>query len=588
MDCSAITNHHNGAAVQTSPKFTISCLLLSLFMAACSGAGSIGVDAPTGEDLTAGSDNRDLSCAYFYFLWGSHAEFDNRLEDALEAYEKALVCDPSADYIKQKLPLLLMKMGDTDQAKTVLEEAIQRQPQNTARRALLASIHIQQQQHRRAVEQYRAIIAYDPENGQILLRLGALLSQLGDYDEARLILDRLLELDQEIYLARLYLARLAVRQDDTETAVRHYRAALQLNWSAELVYELADVYQKEGRYQEAVDILRAVLADNEADEQARLGIVQALLAQEREEEAIAELGLARQFSSSPERLSVVISRLYLRIDQPEKAIDNLRAILEATESSEASYLLAVILAEQQQFDEALTLINTIDPEDREFEDAIFLKTKILHDTGQTAAALQLLEDYLATSPSEKPMLALLAASLNRDQGNDQRSLAVLADAAERFPNDEQVLFAYGLQLERSDRLDEAIDVMKSIIALNPDHAEALNFVGYSWADADRNLEQALNYINRAMALKPGNGYIQDSLGWVHFRLGNLERAERELLGALELLPDDPHINEHLGDLYRALDRPDTARTFYNAAYEKFDDEAKKQAVQQKIDALTTL
>jgi tetratricopeptide (TPR) repeat protein len=556
-------------------------------MAACSGAGTIGADAPADPARTADSDNKDLSCAYFYFLWGSHAEFDNRLEDALEAYEKALVCDPSASYIKQKLPLLMMKMGDTDQAKTLLEEAIHRQPEDTARRALLASIHIQQQQHELAVEQYRAIIAYDPENGPILLRLGALLSQLGEYDEAGSILNRLLELDQELYLARLYLARLAVRQDDPETAVRHYQAALELNWSAELVYELADIYQKEQRYQDAIDLLRTVLVDNEADEQARLGIVQSLLAQEREEEAIAELGLARQFSSSPERLSVVISRLYLRIGQPGKAIDNLRAVLEATESSEASYLLAVILAEQQQFDEALTLIDAIDREDREFEDAIFLKTKILHDTGQTATALELLEHFLATDTGDKPMLVLLAASLNRDQGNDERSLALLAEAAERFPDDEQVLFAYGLQLERSDRLDEAIGVMESIITRNPDHAEALNFVGYCWADADSNLDRALQYINRAMALKPENGYIRDSLGWVHFRLGNLDRAERELLGALEQLPDDPHINEHLGDLYRTLDRPDTARTYYNAAYENFDDEAKKQAVRQKIDDLAS-
>ncbi len=584
MNCSIITKR-NGAAVQTFIKFTLPCLLLSLFMAACSGAGTIGADAPADAGRAAESDNKDLSCAYFYFLWGSHAEFDNRLEDALEAYEKALVCDPSAGYIKQKLPLLMMKMGDTDQAKTLLEEAIRRQPEDTARRALLASIHIQQQQHRLAVEQYRAIIAYDPENGPILLRLGALLSQLGEYEEAGSILNRLLELEQELYLARLYLARLAVRQDDPETAIRHYQAALELNWSAELVYELADIYQKEHRYQDAIDLLRTVLADNEADEQARLGIVQSLLAQEREEEAIAELGLARQFSSSPERLSVVISRLYLRIDQPGKAIDNLRAVLEATESSEASYLLAVILAEQHRFDEALTLIDAIDREDREFEDAIFLKTKILHDAGQTTEALELLERFLATDTGDKPMLVLLAASLNRDQGNDERSLTLLAEAAERFPDDEQVLFAYGLQLERSDRLDEAIGVMESIITRNPDHAEALNFVGYCWADAGRNLDQALQYINRAMALKPGNGYIRDSLGWVHFRLGNLERAEREMLGALEQLPDDPHINEHLGDLYRALDRPDTARTFYNAAYENFDDEAKKQAVRQKIDDL---
>jgi tetratricopeptide (TPR) repeat protein len=571
--------------VQTFPGSSISCILLALLLAACSGAGTLAIDQPVAESTMATGDSRDLSCAYFYFLWGSHAEFDNRLEDAMDAYEKALVCDPSAEYIQQKLPLLWMKKGDTEQARTLLENAIRTHPDDTGRRSLLASIYIQQQQHQQAIDQYRAIIDYDPENGQILLRLGALLSQLGNYDEARSILSRLVDIDQEAYLAHLYLARVAGRLNETTTAIEHYQAALRLNWSAELAYELADFYQKNEQYQEAVDTLRTALADNEADEQARLGIVQALLAQEREEEAIAELGLARQFSSSPERLSVVISRLYLRIDQPDKAIENLRAVLDNTDSSEARYLLAVIFAEQQRFSEALTLVDDITPDDQEFEDAVFLKTKILHETERTAEALQMLEDFLEARPTDKPMLLLLAASLNRDAGNDERSLALLTDAARRFPADEQVLFAYGLELERSNRLDEAIDVMESIIELNPDHAEALNFVGYCWADADRNLDQALSYINRAMALKPGNGYIQDSLGWVHFRLGNFERAEHELLGALELLPDDPHINEHLGDLYQALGQPAKARTFYDTAFEKFDDDIKKQAVRKKIDEL---
>ncbi|MBT8360722.1 MAG: tetratricopeptide repeat protein, partial [Deltaproteobacteria bacterium] len=144
---------------------------------------------------------------------------------------------------------------------------------------------------------------------------------------------------------------------------------------------------------------------------------------------------------------------------------------------------------------------------------------------------------------------------------------------------------YGLQLERSGRLDEAITVMERILLINPDHAEALNFIGYSWADTNRNLEKALDYINRAMQLKPDNGYIQDSLGWAYFRLGQLERAREELLGALVLLPNDPHIHEHLGDVYQALGLAEKARTAYEDAYEKFEDREKKEFMLQKIEAL---
>ncbi|BDD86692.1 tetratricopeptide repeat protein [Desulfofustis limnaeus] len=558
-------------------------ILSALLVAACSTIG--GVTAERQEPVTEQAENRDLSCAYFYFLWGSHAELGNRLEEALEAYQKALICDPTAAYIAQKLPLLMIKMGDSEQARELLENNIKQDPRDTVSRSLLASIYIQQQKRSQAIEQYRAVIAYDPKNPEVLLRLGALLSQTGNYAEAKQVLLDLVTIDQEAYLARLYLARLAVQLDETDGAEEQYKAALALNWSAELAYEFADFYQRTDQYEKAIELLRRVLAENETDEQARLGIVQALLALNREEEAIAELGLARQYSNSPERISLVLSRLYLRIGDQNKAIDNLQAILDGSDNSEARYLLAIIYAEQETFEEALTLLNGIDETDDQFADALFLKTKILHDTGRSDEALRLLEAFLAGQQTDKPMFIMLAASLNRDLGNEERSLALLEEGVERFPTDEQLLFSYGLQLESSDRLDEAIEVMESIIALNPDHAEALNFVGYSWADANRNLEQALDYINRAMLLKPGNGYIQDSLGWAHFRLGNLQRAERELLEALQLLPEDPHVHEHLGDLYRAMGDQEKARSYYLNALERFTDEKKIEDVTNKLENL---
>lgn len=570
------------------PGSSLIAVLVSLFLSACSAPG---VDAVTDQSTLSAPalapDNRDLSCAYFYFLWGTHAEFDNRLDEALEAYEKALVCDPSADYIKQKLPLLLMKRGDTEQAKRLLEQAIEEQPHDTARRSLLASILIQQQQRLEAIDQYRAILSYEPENGQALLRLGVLLSQIKQYQQAQQVLEQLLQLGQEPYLAHLYLARVALQLDNIDSAASQYLEALDLNWSADLAYELAEMYQQSKQYEKAIAVLRSVLATDETDERARLGIVQALLAMNQEEAAITELGLAQQYSISPERISIVLSRLYMRLDQQDKAIDNLLAVIKTKNNNEARYLLAIIYASKERFAEALAQLEHIGPDDEGYEDTVFLRTKILHETNRTPQALQELEAILSKQDSVKPMLILLAASLHRELGNDQRSLELLSLASEQFPDNEQVLFEYGLQLERHDRLEEAISVMERIIVVNPEHAEALNFVGYCLADANRDLDRALEYINRAMELKPGNGYIQDSLGWVYFRLGNYERAERELLGALHFLPDDPNVHEHLGDLYNRTGRADQARSYYHNALEKFTDEKKKDTVRRKLEALET-
>jgi Flp pilus assembly protein TadD len=192
---------------------------------------------------------------------------------------------------------------------------------------------------------------------------------------------------------------------------------------------------------------------------------------------------------------------------------------------------------------------------------------------------------MADGTTQKPLFFVMAASLYHDSKRPEKALKVLEAGAAVYPDNERILFEYGLQLERGDRLEEAIAVMQKLIEVNPDHAEALNFVGYSWADSDRNLEQAREYITRAMQLKPGNGYIQDSLGWVYFKLGDLERARSELVEALKALSEDPYLHDHLGDVYRALKEDTNARKAYQKAVELFDEPEQKDRVQKKIDAL---
>jgi tetratricopeptide (TPR) repeat protein len=91
--------------------------------------------------------------------------------------------------------------------------------------------------------------------------------------------------------------------------------------------------------------------------------------------------------------------------------------------------------------------------------------------------------------------------------------------------------------------------MEMVIKINPKHADALNYIGYTYADKGIYLDRALDLIERAIKYKPNSGHIIDSLGWVYFRKGQYDKALEELKKALELVPEDPTINEHLGDVY---------------------------------------
>jgi len=536
---------------------------------------------------TVDLDNNDTSCSYFYFLWGTHEEYYQRYGEALDAYQKALVCDPKASYVQRKLPILYLKMDSPNKAIDLLLANLEKSPDDINQRALLARIYIQQKNEPEALIHYRKIIEEDPENGQALLRVGILLTQAGDLQNATNYFNRLLELDRETYFARLYLARIADQLDHDDEAERQYAAALELNYSNDLSYEIGDFFLRRKQYEKVIDTMRQLLGHDNTDERARFTIVQSLLALDREEEAVAELSLAKEISSNPEKISLILSRLYLRNGDNDKARENLESVLEVTENSEARYLLAVLHMEAERWEDALEMLAAISPIDDEFEDSVVLQSRIYHQNNEVDKGLELLRRLLEDKGTQRELFYILASSLYQENGQPARATETLKTGIEQFPDSEKLLFEYGLQLERTGRLEEAIAVMEKIIERNPDHPEALNFVGYSWADTDRNLDQALVYILRAMELKPGNGYIQDSLGWVYFKLGKLEAARNELTQALELVPDDPHIYDHLGDVYRSMGMPAKALKAYTSALEYFEDPVKKAMVQDKIESISS-
>jgi tetratricopeptide (TPR) repeat protein len=127
--------------------------------------------------------------------------------------------------------------------------------------------------------------------------------------------------------------------------------------------------------------------------------------------------------------------------------------------------------------------------------------------------------------------------------------------------------------------------MEKVLELQPAHVEALNYLGYTWAENNVHLDKALEFINKAIALKPDNGFILDSLGWVYFRMGELEKAKTALERAIVLEPEDPYILEHMGDIYQAGVQKDKARDSWYKARELSKDQEMKEKIEKKIDAL---
>jgi tetratricopeptide (TPR) repeat protein len=160
--------------------------------------------------------------------------------------------------------------------------------------------------------------------------------------------------------------------------------------------------------------------------------------------------------------------------------------------------------------------------------------------------------------------------------------AALARARQRFPDSLDVLFQFATMLERQKLTTEAERVFRDVIARDPAHAAALNYLGYMMADRESRLPEALDLIKRAVALEPHNGAFLDSLGWAYFKLGRLDEAETHLKTAALQLPRDSAVQDHWGDLLAKLGRHAEAVRVWQRALDGDGESIDRAVIERKI------
>jgi tetratricopeptide (TPR) repeat protein len=294
----------------------------------------------------------DKACSYFYFLWGTQAEYTESYEAALEAYEKALICDPYIDYIKEKIPILLIKMGEQDKASQWLRKAITLEPANDSYRLLLASLAIQQEHFDEAAEIYQEILKHDPQNEAVLLRLGLLYGQLDKTTEAEQIFRKILVSDHNSYFAHLSLARALKEQGKADEATKEYELALKLNWSKELAFEIGYYYHSTKRLEDALRIYTTVTDNDQFDEQGALSRVQLLMDLDRIPEAVDALKAVRTFSDNPHQIDLIYAKILIRQNSIVAARKILEELANHTNLTESRYLLALLIYQESDLQKA--------------------------------------------------------------------------------------------------------------------------------------------------------------------------------------------------------------------------------------------
>lgn len=219
--------------------------------------------------------------------------------------------------------------------------------------------------------------------------------------------------------------------------------------------------------------------------------------------------------------------------------------------------LASIAEQQERPEEAIELYGKISEKSSLKRIAELQRGLNLADLKRHDEAIAQLKLLIEAAPDD--MRGYLALGGVHASKEDYRSAADLYDKAvarlsKPTVENWNVFYQRGIAYERLKEWPKAEPNFRKALELYPDQPQVLNYLGYSWVDMNMNLDEGMKMIRKAVDLRPSDGYIVDSLGWAHYRLGQYEDAVRELERAVSLKPDDPVLNDHLGDAYWRADR----------------------------------
>ncbi|MGB3556678.1 MAG: tetratricopeptide repeat protein [Jannaschia sp.] len=255
---------------------------------------------------------------------------------------------------------------------------------------------------------------------------------------------------------------------------------------------------------------------------------------------------------------------------------------------DALVLTAELLDEQGQHDLANGVLNRVPRDHPSFFGAEITRAEVLLASGKEDAAVEVLSALTKSNADRLPVWSAYGDTLRRLERFEEsaaaydRAIALLEGESER---DWYLYYVRGIALERQgeENWSRAEADFRRALELNPDQPLVLNYLGYGLVERRESLDEALGMIERAVAARPGDGYITDSLGWVLYRLGRYEEAVEPMERAAGLEPLDPIVNDHLGDVLWAVGREREARFQWRRALSFDPEETEAIRIRRKLE-----
>ena len=527
------------------------------------------------------------SKADYHFTMGETLSYAGQSSRAIEEFKLTLIYDPKSVHVRLRLASEYVRVGMLTEAVEQGEIAVEMAPENIDARMMMGGLYSGLKMFEPARGQFAEVLKTEPGHPEAAIYMGALLAEERKYDESIKYFEGLTQNRKfkDTEKAYYYIGRVRSEQgpDHFDHAEKAFNKALQIKPEyPEAANALAMLLRAQGETAKMAALLKSYQEKFGPEREMARQLSHYYLEREDFEKALEQLEYLDSFVRDNLNLKIQIALILIEQKRYDQAAMRLEDILvQAPESDKVRYYLGAVYEETSQAGLALQHYAKIPPSSTYFAEAVVHSAHLLVAQKKVDKAVALVESAIKEQ-QDIPQLYAYYATLLDEQKKYKKAMQMLLTAVERFPTNTQLRYFLGTMHDRVGEPKETIVQMSKVIEQDKDHVQALNYLAYIYAELGDNLDEAHELANRAIELQPGDGYILDTLGWIHFKKGETEAAIKYLEAAYEAKSDEAIIAEHLGDAYLRHQMWQKAQRMYIKAAQLEGDGARNRKIKEKI------
>jgi len=534
------------------------------------------------------SQGNEFQASYYYLMARRH-DSKNESDQTQKALEKAIAKDPDSSFLQREYIIWLQKQNKSGQALALAQDLAEKYPDDVENLLLLARLKKGNEKDMTIL--LERILQLAPEDKETFLRLGKVYMDEGMTLEAMNLFSRMVSIFPDYYVAHFYLGETQRIADQPEAASESYLKSLELDPDLiEPRFRLVDVYKAMGEEKnktEIITVLKEVLDLDPGNERAliELSLFYFNIKEYQNADDIFA-AFSQEIRENPD-LVVNIAQTLIPENRYQDTVTILSQIRKTLPgNANINFFLGMAYEGLEKPGKAIEYYLKVTPDHPRYKKTILSIAFLYRDMNRTVEAIRFLEQHHRQSPADIDITSYLA-SFYQESNRYDIAVTMLQRALKATPQNTALLFKLGAVLDTAGQRRQSIETMKTIIKLDPKHASALNYLGYTYAEMGIHLDQALELVQRALEIRPEDGYITDSLGWVYYKKQAYDKAVFYLEKAVELSNYETVIAAHLADAYLKTGEREKAVAMYKKALENAGQDQKKEIreIEEKLKKL---